>query len=109
MPQGDFHSGPVREGNRVNTPSPLDMASLLGDDEEVRKHVKVLVIMALRESINIMRFGSEAQKVAMTRSLLPSVTKMLAAKEDGGAGDLRDEMRKMMEAATGAATDGGHG
>lgn len=99
MPAGDPHSGQTREANNVARPSALDMAALIGDDEEVKKHVKVLVLMALRESINIMRYGSEAQRTSMTRSLLPSVTKMLAAKEDGGAEDLRAQMKQVYEAA----------
>lgn len=83
----------------------VDVQAILGDDEDVKLRIKALVIMALDESIRQMRYGSEMQRSAMTRMLLPAVTKMLAAKEDGGADDLRDKIKAMTAAAMGT-TDG---
>lgn len=76
--------------------SPDALFALLGDDEEVRRKVRLLVNMMLENAFAVLLHGSMADRTAMSRAMMPAIVKMMATQDDGGAAALRNEMHAMM-------------
>ena len=73
------------------------LGQLLSQDAELQKLARDLVILGLREMVNVMKRGNPADKVAIAKSLAGVLTRPLM--EDAGddtASELATEMRQMM-------------
>lgn len=68
---------------------------LIGDDETIKARIRLLVNMILENSFNVMLHGTTADRVNMSRSLMPAIIKMLSGDGSGGVDSLRAEMMKM--------------
>lgn len=75
--------------------------SLLGDDVEIMAKVRLLANMVLESAFMTMRSGTVAERTALTKSLMPSLVKMLASRDQGGVAELRARMTAMFEAMGG--------
>lgn len=70
--------------------------ALLGNDEEVMAKVRLLVNVMLENAFDVMLHGTVSERTALSRAMLPSIVKMVAAKDEGGVASLRDRMEKML-------------
>lgn len=73
------------------------LQQLLGNDAELQSYARQLVVLGMREMVNVMQRGDPKDRVAIARSLAGVITRPLM--EDAGddvAGELAVEMRQMM-------------
>lgn len=78
------------------------LQQLLASDVELQTVARKLVLLGLKEMINVMQRGTPADKVAIAKSLAGVITRPLM--EDSGddvAGELAAEMRQMMQEVRG--------
>ena len=81
--------------------SPDALFGLIGDDEVIRSKTRLLVNMILENAFNVMLHGTTADRIALSRSLMPGIVKMLSADVEGGVDALRAQMMKMFQQMSG--------
>lgn len=81
----------------ANPPSPLTAAAGFLDDPEVQDAVKELTLQALRHAAWVLRYGDQAAKNAIMRSLLPALARTIRPSEENDEiAKMRAEMQAMV-------------
>lgn len=79
-----------KRGSGANL-SPDTIYAMVGDDEEIKKRVKLLVTMSLENAIRTMAQGTLQDRMAISRSLLPPILKAMTVR-----GNDQEDLRAMM-------------
>lgn len=69
--------------------------ALIGDDETIRRKMKLLVNMMLEMGFQIMMYGTPTERINYSKSVLPSIIRASTQTAGGEVAGLRAEMQDM--------------